>query len=274
MKKKVAFRFDIDTLKCIKYGVPKLVNISKENEVKFTFFMNFGRSINRKEAFKIKSKSFDNTSNKMSTIKKLGVINYFFTVIKNPELDRYEDQIKFLINSDNEIGLHGGLNHGTWQLYAESFGLSQIQKEIDFGLKKGKKYEITFSGFTSPGMTSNKYLSEVLMNRNFNYISDTYTSMNEKNKEYRTKNFNNIKNLNVDLTGDNGIGYFEYYLSKNLDPKKIMEKLLKEIIDFNQNTLIIYDHPLIIQFIEENFITLIKELKNNNVDFVTLSELA
>ena len=57
MKKKVAFRFDVDTLKCIKYGVPKLVNISEKNNVSFTFFMNFGKSIDRKEAFKNKPTS-------------------------------------------------------------------------------------------------------------------------------------------------------------------------------------------------------------------------
>ena len=73
MKKKVAFRFDVDTLKCIKYGVPKLVNISEKNNVSFTFFMNFGKSIDRKEAFKNKSKSFDNTLNKIPTKKKIRI---------------------------------------------------------------------------------------------------------------------------------------------------------------------------------------------------------
>ena len=48
MKKKVAFRFDVDTLKCIKYGVPKLVNISEKNNVSFTFFMNFGKKYRQK----------------------------------------------------------------------------------------------------------------------------------------------------------------------------------------------------------------------------------
>tara|TARA_Y100001958_G_C21187927_1_gene516661 strand:+ start:310 stop:1134 length:825 start_codon:yes stop_codon:yes gene_type:complete len=273
MKKKLAFRFDIDTLKCIKYGVPKLVNISKNNDVRFTFFMNFGKSIDRREAFKNRSKSFDNVSNKISTKKKLGFVNYILTIFVNPKLDIYRDEIELLVNSGNEIGLHGGYNHGTWQLHGEEFDFSTIQQEINFGLKKGKKYGITFHGFSSPGMTSNKFLPEVLKMNNFKYISDTYTFKNQSNDLEKKKFLNNIKNLNVNLSGEKGVGYFEYHLSKKQTPKKIKEALLVEVLNSDEETLIIYDHPLIIQFVENEFVDLIKELKKNNVEIVTLSEL-
>ncbi len=273
MKKKVAFRFDVDTLKCIKYGVPKLVNISEKSKVSFTFFMNFGKSIDRKEAFKNKSKSFDNTLNKIPTKKKLGFFNYVLTILINPNLDAYGNKIKLLVNSNNEIGLHGGYNHGSWQLYGEEFDYSTIQKEIDFGLNKGKKYGITFYGFSSPGMTSNKFLPEILNMNNFKYISDTYTYKNESNYPEKKNIFNDIKNLNVNISGKKGIGYFEYYLSKKQTPKEVIEKLLTDIINSEDETFIIYDHPLIIQFIENEFVDLLEKLKKNNIDIVTLKEL-
>ena len=273
MKKKVAFRFDVDTLKCIKYGVPKLVNISEKNNVSFTFFMNFGKSIDRKEAFKNKSKSFDNTLNKISTKKKLGIINYILTVLINPKLEVYDNEIKLLVNSKNEIGLHGGYNHGTWQLYGEEFDYSTIQKEIDFGLKKAKQYGITFYGFSSPGMTSNKFLPEVLNVNDFMYISDTYTFKNDSNYLRKKEIFKDIRNLNVNMSGEKGIGYFEYYLSKKITPKEITDKLLVEILNSDEDTFIVYDHPLIIQFIENEFLDLIKNLKKNNVEIVPLMEL-
>ena len=52
--KTVSFRFDIDTLTCIKSGVPKLIEISKKHNIEFTFFINFGKSINRKEVLRKK----------------------------------------------------------------------------------------------------------------------------------------------------------------------------------------------------------------------------
>ena len=55
--KTVTFRFDVDTLTCIKSGIPKLINISNKHNVEFTFFMNFGKSIDRKEVVKRKNKS-------------------------------------------------------------------------------------------------------------------------------------------------------------------------------------------------------------------------
>jgi len=52
--KTVSFRFDIDTLTCIKSGVPKLIEISKKHNIEFTFFINFGKSTNRIEVLRKK----------------------------------------------------------------------------------------------------------------------------------------------------------------------------------------------------------------------------
>ena len=66
--KTVSFRFDIDTLTCIKSGVPKLIEISKKHNIEFTFFINFGKSINRKEVLRKKNKSHNNATIKLSTL--------------------------------------------------------------------------------------------------------------------------------------------------------------------------------------------------------------
>jgi len=69
------------------------------------------------------------------------------------------------------------------------------------------------------------------------------------------------------------VGYFEYFLSKNLEPKKIIEKLMDEILYSDKDTFLIYDHPLIINLIEDQFETLIKQLKNNDIEFVTMNSV-
>ena len=271
--KKIAIRFDIDTVKCIKFGVPKLVSISKKHNVKFTFFMNFGKSVNRKIIFQRKNSSYFISSTKLPTLIKLGVINYLLTILVNPKLNKYNYQIYQLVNSINEIGLHGGLNHGTWQLNGEKFELSKVRNEIEFGLKNAKKYNIKFNGFTSPGMTSNKFLPKVLNENNFSYISDTFINQNEHEYNKRKSILKGIKNIDVNIIGKDGVGYFEYNLAINKSPKEIMENLYDHIMNSENDTFILYDHPLIIDFIEEEFENLIIKLKNSKVEFVKFNEL-
>jgi hypothetical protein len=271
--KTVSFRFDVDTLTCIKSGIPKLIDISNRHNVEFTFFMNFGKSIDREEVLKRKNKSDDGTSYKLSTFTKLGIKNYIITVLLNPKLGNYKKEIKSLANSNNEIGLHGGKNHGTWQVNGSDFNLNRLEQEIDYGVDKAKKFNISLSGFTSPGMISNKLICRVLEANNFNYISDTYSFRDESSEEEKKEIFKNFKNINVNLAGKNGTGYFEYFLSKGLDPKKIKENLLSEILNSNTNSFVVYDHPLIINFIQDEFENLIEELKKNQIKFIKMGNL-
>ncbi len=271
--KQVSFRFDVDTLTCVKTGIPKLVNISKKYDAEFTFFMNFGKSIDRKEVLKRKNNSGYVTSSKLSTLTKLGLVDYLITILLNPELGNYKQTIRSLVDSNNEIGLHGGKNHGTWQVNGSSFNLARLEQEINFGIKKAKKYNIPLLGFTSPGMITNKLICQVLKVNNFNYISDTYTFEDESSEEAKNEIFKDFKNINVNLAGKNGVGYFEYYLSKGLEPKKIKDNLLNHILNSDPDSFVIYDHPLIINFIQDEFEILVKELKQNDIKIVKMSNL-
>ena len=68
-----------------------------------------------------KNKSHNNATIKLSTLTKLGLKNYIITLLLNPKLRKYKNKINILVNSNNEIGLHGGKNHATWQLNANKF---------------------------------------------------------------------------------------------------------------------------------------------------------
>ena len=59
----------------------------------------------------------------------------------------------------------------------------------------------------------------------------------------------------VNLIGKNGVGYFEYYLAKKFKPKEIVTDLVKKLLNSDKDTFVLYDHPLILKFIE-------KELKD------------
>ena len=49
---KMVFRFDIDTHKCIRDGVPNLLELFDKYNVPFGFFLNTGKSISLKESIK------------------------------------------------------------------------------------------------------------------------------------------------------------------------------------------------------------------------------
>ena len=130
-----------------------------------------------------KNKSHNNATIKLSTLTKLGLKNYIITLLLNPKLRKYKNKINILVNSNNEIGLHGGKNHARWQLNANKFNLKRIEQEIEFGVKEAQKFNISLSGFTSPGMTTPELICQVLESKNFNYISDTYSYQNESTEK-------------------------------------------------------------------------------------------
>jgi len=84
------FRFDVDTPKCIKKGVPNLISFSKKLDVPFTFFINMGRGTSRwsyiKKTLPFGNKSIAHTTPKLSNLKKLGLWNYFLMALMNPKV--------------------------------------------------------------------------------------------------------------------------------------------------------------------------------------------
>ena len=129
------FRFDVDTPKCIKSGVPNLISLSKELDVPFTFFINMGRGTSRWSFIK-KKISFNGNATphrtlKLSNLKKLGLWNYFFMAFMNPQVgNTHPDIIQALKKADHEVGLHGGSNHGEWQNESHTWGRKKILEEI------------------------------------------------------------------------------------------------------------------------------------------------
>lgn len=95
------------------------MNISRQYDVAFTFFLNMGRSISVINSLKDifldkKSKSYEAEPQMMSAMQKLGKADYMIAALINPKISSYKLQIKELLESECEIGLHGGRNHAAW----------------------------------------------------------------------------------------------------------------------------------------------------------------
>ena len=88
-------RFDIDTYRCMRDGVPNLIELGERTKARFTFFANMGKSVSRHEAFRAmlgasgKGGDAVPVCAKLSNTDKLGYGGYLVTALLNPRLSRY-----------------------------------------------------------------------------------------------------------------------------------------------------------------------------------------
>lgn len=272
--KKVVFRFDIDTHKCIRDGVPNLLKIGEKYQVGFSFFLNVGKSISfinaAKDVITRNEKPMDVYM--MSAKEKLGMIDYLEAALLNPNLILYKESIRKLYNSCSEMGIHGGRNHMTWQKYADTWGRVKLEDEIDWALKMIKKVVPAYvpKGFASPGWTSVPQLDEILAKKGFLYCAD-YRCKGSKNVVKKGKY---LPYLGVNLLGEpGGVAFFEYCRVQGYSSKQIV-KIVMDNIERNEVT-VLYDHPYYAGIKELKCISKIIELvqEKENIEIVTLEKM-
>lgn len=179
-------RFDIDTIVCIEQGVPRLLDLAEKLGVRFTFFANFGRSIDRREMlFRDRRRVLLNTmggSTKLSVIRKLGWLGLSRTLLLNPLIcGSHLSLIRQAMEAGHEVGLHGGMNHGTWQRLGHDAPEAQFSTWLEEVMPLYTQVASTPGGFASPGGAGNRELYRVLRKRQFSYVSDV---MNDKATGY------------------------------------------------------------------------------------------
>lgn len=241
----LTFRFDIDTHKCIREGVPKLLDLAEKQNVVFTFFLNTGRSISFIDSIKSILKKKDIQEEKehiemMSAMKKLGVRDYLYAAILNPNLSFYKVVIRRLNNSDSEMGIHGGKNHSLWHTYALEWNEEKIRSEIAFAIDRIRAICDDYEpiGFASPGWTSPKMLPKILKDYKFKYYAD----LRCKDKDEIMDMTECLPCVGVNLLGEpGGVAFFEHCRVKKYNDSDILD-IIKTSIESNQHT-ILYDHP-------------------------------
>lgn len=278
--KKLAFRFDVDTHKCIRDGVPKLLEISRERDVRFTFFVNSGRAVSLKDSILQVCKSahrdnggMANEIQKMPALRKLGVRDYVVAAVLNPAISGYKRQIKELCDSDNEVGLHGGSNHALWHLHAGEWNSDKIRGEVNEGLRLMRKVVPEFRpfGFASPGWNSPEKLSDILKERGFSYSADY---RNQGGHCVISRSASGVLPLiGVNLIGEpGGVAFFESCRVRGFDDDRIVREVKNNIE--NNEVSVIYDHPYYAGIKELYTIRrIITEVRDMGVKIVPLGEL-
>lgn len=266
-----AFRFDIDTPKCLEQGVPPLVNLAERLGVRFTFFLHVGRSISLVHSLGRKRKGPGLPSAaSLSALQKLGAAQYVRTALLNPLIAASAlDQVKRLAQTQ-ELGLHGGRNHELWHHGASTWSTTRLQEEIEWSLGWLKSHGLSVKGFSSPGWTEHQDLPHLLENFGFQYRADRHG----RDESWGRKE-GQLVNLATNLTGEpGGVAYIEHLRALGKTDSEIVADL-RERLRVANDYAVAYDHPYFAGLRE---ITLLEKIigvvKDEGFQIVTLGEMA
>lgn len=239
--KALIFRFDIDTHKCISEGVPNLLKLANHHKVKFTFFINFGKSVDRTQSlmdiFKKKKKSIKS----LPAVSKLGLTDYLYLLLFNPAIgEKYQKQIQTILANKHEVGIHGGKNHATWFNDANKWSKEKIETELKWAIEMLKKNTNKPAiGFASPGWNGSKKIYSVLREMGFTYVADDHSN---KPKQI-IKSENSLKRVPTNISGEpGGVAYIEHCRASNMEDEELLNDF-KEKLKKRKKLAVIYDHP-------------------------------
>ncbi len=239
------FRFDVDTLRCMKRGVPNLLALSKRLHVPFTFFVNMGRGTSRrlylKKLFASRNGTGPTTA-KLSNLQKLGWKDFLITALWNPKVGAScPHTLKALAESGNELGLHGGFNHGAWQHDGAGWPVEKIRREVSGALRTLTRHRIAApAGFASPGWQGSAALNRVLPTLGFHYVADRKGSQWEAMTPAGSPE--KLWQVPTNILGEpGGVGYVEHLRAEGKDDAAILDDFAGRLAD--KNIAVVYEHP-------------------------------
>lgn len=245
MNKYICFRFDIDTHICLKEGVPKLLEIFEAQDARCTFFVSMGRAFKRSyfisEKLTMTKNSRKNSYREnFSMPYKLGFFNSVFSMLLNPRVgSRYKETLNKVLEKGNELGLHGGRNHATWERNALQWTEVRLQNEIEYGLEKFEMQNLPKPiSFASPCWKSPERLNEILERLNFKIVANQSSTYN-----YLQKDKKNISQFPTNIMGENReIGFIENLRALGYSTEDILLKFSSQL-DNEEQFKMIFDHP-------------------------------
>jgi hypothetical protein len=171
MDKRIALRFDVDSIACVKKGLPGLMLLSERYSIPMTFFVTMGRPILRRTAL---LRLFRSTaSDSLSPLRRLGATAAFETFLFNREIGgACEKELARLMEKNHELGLHGGRNHAWWQRHAAAADIETIRSDLDWGYNAFVKLFGTPAGFAAPGFVWSEATLACIDEKGFRYASD------------------------------------------------------------------------------------------------------
>lgn len=272
MSRFVSFRFDVDTELCLREGVPRLLDLGEKLGVCFTFFVNPGRAIRRRDVLVPDKRASSTAGAKLSFVDKLGLRESAYLFLINPRtLPKYGSVLRGAQVAGHDIGLHGGRNHGGWARNAHRWSVRRLEYEVDFGVQQFQQSGLgSPKMFASPGWNSPKALPAILAARGVKLLADSHGPRPKLCSDERQM----LKNIHTAVTGEpGGIGYLEFMRASGHGDDEILRDFTKRL-EAKADFACVYDHPFYVGRKEISLLeSLVSRARDNGWDVVPLNKL-
>lgn len=163
------------------------------------------------------------------------------TLLLNPRLGRAGiEELKAIVDSGHDLGLHGGGNHGKWQHCAHAWSAKTVEREVNWGmeemLKLGLPKPLLFS---SPGFNSPPKLASILGALGLKGVTDEHAWLLDAGPQ----RVDNIWSFGTGLVAEpGGVGFFENRHALGESPSEHYQFVLN-ILRNSGESMMVYDHP-------------------------------
>lgn len=246
MDRYLCLRFDVDTHRCIRTGVPNLLDLSARIDVPLTFFVNMGRAVSRAHLVRRLIRgapAAPDAAEKLAARAKLGPWDALVAALLNPPVGAGSPRILDAVHAGgHELGLHGGTNHAAWQADARSWSSHRLEEEISGALgqlvaETGRRPR----GFASPGWNSPEGLAPLLEELGFRYVADAHGA--HRPALSRPAGCRRLLSVRTNLSGEpGGVAYLEHLRARGLDDQAIREDFRQRLGSAGR-LAVLYDHP-------------------------------
>ncbi len=245
MDRILCIRFDVDTPVCMTGGMPALLRLAREEELRFTFFCNMGRSISWPSVLRSRARrasSSEPPKRKLGMAAKLGWSGLLRTIALNPEVGAANTGVlQRALRDGHELGLHGGRNHSAWHHDAINWPAETLRDEIRSGLDALRRTgAANIDSFASPGWTSPPALPGVLAEFGFAYLCDA--SGPSPSPVRPNPSDERITDVFTSVVGNGGVGYLEECAASGESPAVLRERYRRDLERAGAFAMM-YDHP-------------------------------
>ncbi len=245
--RRVCFRFDVDTPRCLQAGVPALRAVARRTGAPFTFFVNMGRPTSRRLVWasmvrggRAERVPTEQPVMRLSTLRKLGLRGVVEVLVANPKVGvRGGTQIRALLDEGHEVGLHGGRNHRVWQQQAAQWPVETVHDEVAWGLDRLAQVGCVGPvGFSSPGWTRPDALASVAGALGVSHVADIHDPAREG-----VDVSGPVAEVITNIVGEpGGVGYLEWMRACGADDDQVVSDLVERLRRV-RSAAVVYDHP-------------------------------
>ena len=164
---------DVDTIKGLTQGIPRILDILEDFQIRATFFIAMGPDKTGRNLLHLPRRR--NRSFKISPLRKYGMKQMLYgLLIPSPIMEEHAPVIKNISKRGHEIGLHG-YNHYRWANYFHKMSTEDVEEQIYRGISVFMKIiRRKPRGFAAPAFRWSKKSLLATNKWNFIYSSDMH----------------------------------------------------------------------------------------------------